>query len=108
MLLGSEGETGQHVALDHQNKMSRGLPLKLHDTTYLLSMEIDAGHFLTGNVPWIYLFVSYYRLCSAHVGYIGADRNLLTGHNALLLRQIARDLLHALAHRHNKSWHGLC
>ena len=28
-------------------------------------------------------------------GYIGTDRSLLTGHNALLLRQIARDLLHA-------------
>ena len=24
-----------------------------------------------------------------HAGYIGTDRNLLTGHNALLLRQIA-------------------
>ena len=35
-------------------------------------------------------------LCSANVGYIGTDRSLLTGHNALLLRQIARDLLHAL------------
>ena len=36
-----------------------------------------------------------------HAGHIGTDRSLLTGHNALLLRQIARDLLHALLHRHN-------
>ena len=26
------------------------------------------------------------------------DRSLLTGHDTLLLRQIARDLLHALTH----------
>ena len=36
-------------------------------------------------------------ICSAHAGYIGTDRSLLTGHDALLLRQIARDLLHALS-----------
>ena len=34
----------------------------------------------------------------AHAGHIGTDRSLLTGHNALLLQQIARDLLHALSH----------
>ena len=39
-----------------------------------------------------------------HAGHIGTDRSLLTGHNALLLRQIARDLLHALLHRHNNTW----
>ena len=36
--------------------------------------------------------------------FIGTDRSLLTGHNTLLLRQIARDLLHALLHRHNNTW----
>ena len=50
------------------------------------------------------LFESYKRPCSAHAGHIGTDRSLLTGHNALLLRQIARDLLHALSHRHNNTW----
>ena len=40
----------------------------------------------------------------AHAGHIGTDRSLLTGHNPLLLRQIARDLLHALLHRHNNTW----
>ena len=39
-----------------------------------------------------------------HAGHIGTDRSLLTGHNALLLRQIARDLLHALLHSHNNTW----
>ena len=39
-----------------------------------------------------------------HAGHIETDRSLLTGHNALLLRQIARDLLHALLHRHNNTW----
>ena len=39
-----------------------------------------------------------------HAGHIGADRSLLTGHDALLLRQIARDLLHASLHRHNDPW----
>ena len=38
-----------------------------------------------------------------HAGHIGTDRSLLTGHNALLLRQIARDLLHTLLHRHNSN-----
>ena len=33
-------------------------------------------------------------------GHIGTDRSLLTGHNALLLRRIARDLLHVISHRH--------
>ena len=35
---------------------------------------------------------------------VGTDRSLLTGHDALLLRQIARDLLHALSHRHDYTW----
>ena len=36
--------------------------------------------------------------------YIGKDISLLTEHDALLLQQIARDLLHALSHRHNNTW----
>ena len=47
---------------------------------------------------------SYLRPCLAHAGHIGTDRSLLMGHNALLLRQIARDLLHASLHRHNDTW----
>ena len=39
-------------------------------------------------------FGLYYCPCSAQAGYIGTDRNLLTGHNALHLRQIAKDILH--------------
>ena len=54
-----------------------------------------------------YLFVSYQRPCSLHVVYKGIDRRLLTGHNALLLRHIARDLLHALSYKHDNTWHGL-
>ena len=50
------------------------------------------------------LFESYYRPRLEHAGHIGIDRSMLTGHNALLLRQIARDLLHALLHRHNDIW----
>ena len=30
------------------------------------------------------------------------------GHNALLLQQIAVDLLHALSYRHGVTWHSLC
>ena len=37
-------------------------------------------------------FPIYLCPCSAHARYIGTGRGLLTGHNALLLRQIARDL----------------
>ena len=36
---------------------------------------------------------------------IGTDRILLTGHNALLLRKIAGDLLHALSNRHDNTCH---
>ena len=41
--------------------------------------------------------------CSSHTGHKGTDRSLLTGHDALLLRQIARDLLHALSNRHDNT-----
>ena len=47
-----------------------------------------------------FLFVSYYRPCSVHAGYIWGDRSLLTGHDVLLLQQKARDLLHELSHSH--------
>ena len=30
------------------------------------------------------------------------------GQNALLARQIARDLLHGLSHRHKNTWQGIC
>ena len=36
--------------------------------------------------------------------YIGTVRGLLTGHDVLLLQQIARDVLHALTHRHDNTW----
>ena len=50
---------------------------------------------------FVYLFESYLRHCSALADYMGTDRSLLTGHDAPLLRQIVRDLSHALLHRHN-------
>ena len=50
------------------------------------------------------LIESYLRPCLAHAGHIGTDRSLLTGHDVLLLRQIARDLLHASLYRHNDTW----
>ena len=53
------------------------------------------------------LIVSYERPCSAHAGHFGTDRSLLTGHDALLLWQIARDLLRALSYKHDNTWHGL-
>ena len=39
-----------------------------------------------------------------HAGHIETDISLLMGHNALLIRQIAKDHLHALLHRHNNTW----
>ena len=33
-----------------------------------------------------------------------SGRSLVTGHNALLLRQITRDLLHAISHGHDNTW----
>ena len=46
-------------------------------------------------------FVLYKCPCSAHAGYTGTDRILLMGHDAQLLQQIPRDLLHTLSHRHD-------
>ena len=48
------------------------------------------------------LFVCLFDL--AHAGYIWTDRSLLMAHDALLLRQTARDFLHALSHRHDDTW----
>ena len=52
---------------------------------------------------FVCLFVAYQRPCLAHAGYIGTDRSLLRGHNALLLQQVARDPLHALSHRREEA-----
>ena len=46
------------------------------------------------------LFLSYYHPCTAHAGYILTIKGLVMWHDALHLRQIARDLLHASSHRH--------
>ena len=43
----------------------------------------------------------------SYAGHIGTDRSLLIGHDALLLQQIAGDLLHALSHRCDNTWHCL-
>ena len=37
----------------------------------------------------------------------GTNRSLLTGSDALPLRQIARDLLHVLSHRYDSTWNSL-
>ena len=49
-------------------------------------------------------FESYKHPYSAHAGHIGKDRSLLMGHDALIVRQIARVLLHALSHIHYYTW----
>ena len=53
---------------------------------------------------FVCLFELYYHSNSAHAGYTGTDRSLLTVHNALLLRHISRDPLHALSHIYNTAW----
>ena len=72
-------------------------------------------HFTNSNVgcrhPWLpgcsffvcIILMSLFNKCRLY-----RDRSLLTWHNALLLWQIARDLLHALSHRHDNTWHDLC
>ena len=44
------------------------------------------------------LFLLYRCLCLAHAGHVGTDKRLQTGRNAILLRQVARGILHALSH----------
>ena len=55
-----------------------------------------------GLFVWIIL-TSLFSTCRP-----STNRSLLTRHNTLLLWQIARDLLHALSHRHDNTWHSLC
>ena len=55
---------------------------------------------------YICLFQSHQRSFSAHAGYIGIGRSLLTGYDALLSRLITRDLLHTLSHSHDNTWNG--
>ena len=52
------------------------------------------------------LFESYSRPRSAHAGFIGTDRSLPTGHDALLLHKIARNISHELSHIHDNTCHG--
>ena len=67
-----------------------------------MSTGIGIRFFVIASIA--FLIESYLRPCLAHAGHRGTDRSLLTGHDALLLRQIARDLLHASLHRHNDTW----
>ena len=48
---------------------------------------------------------SFYLICLAHEGHIGTDRCLLIGQCATPLRQIAKDLLNAVSHMHDNTWH---
>ena len=49
---------------------------------------------------WVWItLTSLFRICRLYRDQ--QKRSLLTGHNALLLRHIVKDLLHALSHRHD-------
>ena len=73
---------------------------------FSLSINMINGNHTTGSqmICLFCFYESYYHPCLTHAGHIGTDRSLLTGHNALLLQQIARDLLHASLHRHDDTW----
>ena len=66
------------------------------------------AHAILTDISVCLKIVNFFKIilspCSAHAGYIGTDRSLLRGHDALLLRHIARDLLHTLSHRHDYTW----
>ena len=51
-----------------------------------------------------FLTLSYGGVC--WFGGPGTDRSLELRHDTLLLRHIARDLLHALSLRRDDTWHG--
>ena len=77
-------------------------------TLFLSSPQLDNRQLRCWNFRFVlFLFESYWRPCSAHAGHIGTDRSLLMGYDAILLRHIARDLLHVLSHRHDNTWNGL-
>ena len=55
----------------------------------------------------LFVWIILKSLFSTYLLYIGTDRSLPMGHDAPLLWQMARDLLHALAHRHDNTWMAL-
>ena len=52
---------------------------------------------------FVCLFGSYIRPWETTAGYIGTDRRMQMGYDSLLLRHIARDLLHTLTHGHDNT-----
>ena len=81
-------------------------------TTHLFFNFIQNSHAVctSPHIRFIccWLVASYKHPCSADVLYIGTDNRLPQGHNALFFRAIAGNPLHALSHRHDYTWHGLC
>ena len=68
-----------------------------HDTAFVIEIMELAG--------WIsFVCLNHINVPVQHIRFIGTDRSLLTGHNTLLLWQIAKDLFHALPHRHDNIW----
>ena len=60
-------------------------------------------------LPLYINFVFYHiNIPVQHMQAKRTDGSLLVGYNALLLLQIARDLLHALSHRLDNTWHSFC
>ena len=83
----------------------RRITLGNHDKQALLIMKSlsQEGHTCT-TLSGLVLLNHIKVPVLMHAGHIGTDRSLLTGHNALLLRKIAKDLLDALSHRHDYKW----
>ena len=64
--------------------------------------------FSYGSKHWfLFVWIIITPLSSTCCRAIGLDRRLLTGNDASLLRQIARDLLHSLSRSHDNTWHNL-
>ena len=102
-----------HISKNEKKTFCHSLSLLEHPLTviYVLSSCVPVSSLyecVALDTHFGFGFGLYWRPCSAHADYIGTDRSLLTEHNAPLLRHIARDLLHALSHKHDNTWHGLC
>ena len=84
----------------------------------MTSISVDPDvvlHLINSIIPFVrqgynmnrFLFVCLNHInvpVLVHAGHVETYRNMLTGHDALLLWQIARDHLHALSHRHDDTW----
>ena len=80
--------------------------------TYILQIIIQSHGVLVDGIIYSVIINKILQLEFVYTYFsefclMGTDRHQTEGHKTLLLRQIARDLLHALSYRYDNTWHCL-